>query len=122
MKVLKRAALGSEGVRACSFADIQLILNDLSAGEHVIARSGDLATDVDPDSAVTDWCDEDLGALDVGLELLGEEVAQLLDGEPLDVEGAQAREVDGAVGPDREGAASCSRVVAALIGSGWSSG
>ena len=82
MNVLERAALGSEGVRACAFTDIQLILNDLSAGEHVIARSGDLANDVDPDSAVTDWCDEDLGAFDVGLELLGEEVAQLLDGEP----------------------------------------
>ena len=37
--------------------------------------------------------------------LLGEEVAQLLDGEPLDVEGAQARDVNDAVRPDREGAA-----------------
>ena len=105
MKVLERAALGSEGVRACAFTDIQLILNDLSAREHVIARSGDLASDVDPHSSISDGCDEDLRTLDVGLELLGEEVAQLLHGETLDVEGAEAGEVDGAVGPDREGAA-----------------
>jgi hypothetical protein len=38
-------------------------------------------------------------------ELLSVEVAQLLDGEPLDVEGAQAGQVDRAVRPDREGAA-----------------
>ena len=105
LKVLERAALGSEGVRAGSFADVQLILNDLAAGEHVIARSGDLAPYVDPHSAVADWRDEDLRAFDVGLELLGQEVAQLLDGEPLDVKSAQAGQVDGAVGSDREGAA-----------------
>ena len=105
MKVLERAALGSEGVRACAFTDIQLILNHLSAREHVVARSADLASDVDPHSSISDRCDEDLRALDVGLELLREEVAQLLDGEPLDVEGSQAGQVDGAVGPDREGSA-----------------
>ena len=105
MKVLERAALGSEGIRACAFTDIQLILNHLSAREHVVARSGDLASDVDPHSSISDRCDEDLRAFDVGLELLGEEVAQLLDGETLDVEGAQAGQVDRAVRADREGSA-----------------
>ena len=102
MKVLDRAALGSEGVRACAFTDIQLILNDLSAREHVIARSGDLASDVDTHSSISDRCDEDLRAFDVGLELLGEEVAQLFDGETLDVEGAQAGQVDGSIRPYRK--------------------
>ena len=55
------------------------------------------------DGALADGADVELGALDVGLELIGEEVAQLLDGEPLQVEGAQAGQLDGAVGPDREG-------------------
>ena len=105
MKILERAALGSERVRAGSLADTQLILNDLSAGQHVIARSGDLAPDVYPHSPVADRGDEDLRAFDVGLELLGEEVAQLLDREPLDVKGAQPRQIDCAVGPDREGSA-----------------
>lgn len=41
----------------------------------------------------------------LGLELRGEDVAELLVGEPLDVEGAQTRQVYRAVGPDREGAA-----------------
>ena len=100
MKVLERVALSSKGVRAASFADIQLILNDLPAGEHVIPRSGDLAPDVDPHSPVADWGDEDLRTLDVGLELLCEEVAQLLDGEPFDVESTQSGQVDGAVGPN----------------------
>ena len=105
MKVLDRAALGSERVRAGSLAGIELILNDLSAREHVIARSGDLASDVDPDCSVADGRNEDLRALDVGLELIGEEVTQLLDGEPLDVESAEAGQIDGAVGPDRESSA-----------------
>jgi len=100
LKVLERAALGSLGARTWSFADVQLILNDLPAGEHVIARSGDLAPDVDPHSSVANGSDEDLWTIDVGLELLGEEVAQLLDREPLDVEGSQAGQIDGAVGPD----------------------
>ena len=77
----------------------------LAATEAVEARPADLTTDIDADGAVADGADVELGALDVGLELLGEEVAQLLDGEPLDVEGAQAGKVDGAVGPNREGAA-----------------
>ena len=37
------------------------------------------------DGALADGADVELGALDVGLELIGEEVAQLLDGEPLQV-------------------------------------
>ena len=73
MKIFERAALGSEGARAGSFADIQLILNDLPAREHVVARPGDLAPDVDPHSPVADRGDEDLRAFDVSLELLGEE-------------------------------------------------
>ena len=75
------------------------------ATEGVVARPADFTTDIDADGAVGDGADVELGTLDVGLELLGEEVAQLLDGEPLDVEGAQAGQVDGAVRPDREGAA-----------------
>ena len=72
----------------------------LAATEGVVTRPADLTTDIDADGAVADGADVELGALDVGLELLGQEVAQLLD-----VEGAQAWKVDGAVGPDREGSA-----------------
>ena len=74
------------------------------ATERVVARPADLTADIDADGAVADGSDVELGTLDVGLELLGEEVAQVLDGERLDIEGAQAGQVDGAVGPDGEGA------------------
>ncbi len=47
----------------------------------------------------------ELRVLHVGLELLREDVAQLLHREPLHDEGPQPRQVHGAVGPDREGAA-----------------
>ena len=77
----------------------------LDPTQGVVARPADLTADIDADGAIADGADVELGTLDVGLELLGEEVAQLLDGEPLDVEGAQARQVDGSVGSDREGAA-----------------
>ena len=82
----------------------------MDATEGVVARPADLTTDINADGAVADGADVELGALDVGLELLCEEVAQLLDGQPLNVEGAQAGQVDGAVGPDREGAAQLGNV------------
>ena len=85
--------------------NVELVLDDLAARQHVVAGAGDLAAHVDPNSPVANGGQEDLRVFDVGLELLSEEVAQLLDGEPLDVEGAQARQVNGAVGPDGEGAA-----------------
>ena len=68
----------------------------MAATEGVVTRPADLTADIDADGAVADGADVKLGTLDVGLELLGEEVAQLLDGEPLNVEGAQAGQVDGA--------------------------
>ena len=82
-----------------------MVLDHLAARQHEIPGTGDLAAHVDPNSPVAKGCQEDLRVFDVGLELLGEEVAQLLNGEPLDVQGAQPRQVHGAVGPDREGAA-----------------
>ena len=105
MKLSQRAVLGSEGVRGRCFGDVQPIFNHLSPREHVVPRSRNLASDVDPYCAVARGSNEDLRTFDVGLELLGEEVAQLLDCEPFDFEGAQPGQVDGAVRPDREGAA-----------------
>ena len=57
----------------------------MAATEGVVARPADLTTDLDAGGAVADAANVKLGAVDVGLELLGEELAQLLHGEPLDV-------------------------------------
>jgi hypothetical protein len=71
----------------------------VGATQGVLARPPHLAAYVNADGAVYDGPHVELRVFDVGLELLGEEVTQLLDGEHLDVEGAQARQVDAAVRP-----------------------
>ena len=76
------------GLQLHAFCGVGESVELLAAAEGVEARPADLTADIDADGAVADGADVELGALDVGLELLGEEVAQLLDGEPLDVEGA----------------------------------
>jgi len=77
----------------------------LDAAERVVPRPAHLAAHVDADRAVAHGPHVELRVLHIGLELLCEEVAQLLHREPLHVEGPQPRQVHGAVGPDREGAA-----------------
>ena len=79
-----------------TFAFYPAFVDDaLDPTEGVVASPADLTADIDADGSIADGADVELGALDLGLELLGEEVAQLFDGEPLDVEGAQTGQVDG---------------------------
>ena len=100
------AATGCLGKIGLELALLLAFVDDaLYPTEGVIARPADLTADVDADGAVADGANVKLGPLDVGLELLGEEIAELLEGEPLDVEGSEAGQVNGAVGPDRQGAA-----------------
>ena len=83
-------ATGGLGKISLTFAFLLAFVYDaLDPTEGVVARPTYLATDIDTDGSVADGADVELGVLDVGLELLGEEVAQFLNGEPLDVEGAQ---------------------------------
>jgi len=77
----------------------------LGSGDRVVARAVDLAAHVDAHGPECHGLHVELRVLHIGLELLGEEVAQLLHCEPLHVKGPQPGQVDGTVGPDREGAA-----------------
>ena len=94
---------GPSGVGFCGVQEATGLLE--AAATNVVTVQAEITADIDADRAVGHGTEVKVGPFEVGLELLGEVVAQLLHAEPFDVEGAQRGQVAGAVGSNQEGPA-----------------
>jgi hypothetical protein len=68
----------------------------------IVPRAVDPADYVTPHGPLATQVHVETGVLDVGLELLREEVAQLIDRDPFKVQNPKAGQIDGAIRSDRK--------------------